>query len=58
MNEEDLNEAIGRNVKRLRVGRARTIDDVVKAMQKAGYRWNATTQSNIERGACLCVPAR
>ncbi len=51
MNEEDLNEAIGRNVKRLRVGRARTIDDVVKAMQKAGYRWNATTQSNIERGA-------
>lgn len=51
MNEEDLNEAIGRNVKRLRAGRSRTIDDVVKAMQKDGYRWNATTQSNIERGA-------
>lgn len=51
MNEEDLNEAIGRNVKRLRLERNQTIDDVVKAMQKAGYRWNATTQSNIERGA-------
>ena len=53
MNEEDLNEneIVGRNVKRLRVARSRTIDDVVKAMQKSGRRWNATTQSNIERGA-------
>lgn len=51
MRATDPDEAIGRNVKRLRVKCGRTIDDVVKAMQKAGYRWNATTQSNIERGA-------
>lgn len=51
MRATDPDEAIGWNVKRLRVKCGRTIDDVVKAMQKAGYRWNATTQSNIERGA-------
>lgn len=51
MRATNPDEAIGRNVKRLRVKCGRTIDDVVKAMQKAGYRWNATTQSNIERGA-------
>lgn len=43
MRATDPDEAIGRNVKRLRVKCGRTIDDVVKAMQKAGYRWNATT---------------
>lgn len=41
MRATDPDEAIGRNVKRLRVKCGRTIDDVVKAMQKAGYRWNA-----------------
>lgn len=58
MRATDPDEAIGRNVKRLRVKCGRTIDDVVKAMQKARYRWNATTQSNIERGAVLCVPVK
>ena len=56
MRTTDPDEAIGRNVKRLRVKCGRTIDDVVKAMQKAGYRWNATTQSNIERGARPLFP--
>ena len=35
MRATDPDEAIGRNVKRLRVKCGRTIDDVVKAMQKA-----------------------